>query len=309
MSNFKKINAAIVGLGNIGLYYDINNHKVLTHSKSIKNNNFLNLVAAFDLNKVNRNLFEKKYKIQTFVDFKNFDNFKKVELLVISSPTNTHFNIIRKIPKDNNLKYVILEKPGGKNLYEFKKILSFCKKKKILLFINYIREYLEDFSNLKNIIKKIKNKKIICWYSKGLVNNGSHMINFILSIFGWPKKITILNKYKKFSNDLDCDFKLEYPQTSIYFFCTPVKNISNNEIYLISQKMNLFSKNDFNNVLKSKIGSKKIELLAKTSNKLQSDVLNKIINNFKKKIEIDKFLKINLMTHKLIQYVQNKKNY
>ena len=121
-----------MGLGNIGLYYDINNHKVLTHSKSIKNNNFLNLVAAFDLNKANRNLFEKKYKIQAFVDLKNFDNFKKVELLVISSPTNTHFNVIRKIPKDNNLKYIILEKPGGKNLYEFKKILSFCKKKKIL---------------------------------------------------------------------------------------------------------------------------------------------------------------------------------
>ena len=298
-----------MGLGNIGLYYDINNNKILTHSKSIKTNNYLNLVAAFDLSKVNRELFEKQYKIQAFTDFKYFENFKKIELLVISSPTNTHLNIINKIPKDNNLKYIILEKPGGKNLHEFKKILKFCKKRKILLFINYIREYLEDFSNIKKIIKKIKNKKIICWYSKGLVNNGSHIINFILAIYGWPKKITVFNKYKIFSNDLDCDFKLEYPKTSIYFFCTPAKNISNNEIYLISQNMNLFSRNDFNNVLKGKIGSKKIEFLAKTSNKLQSDVLNKMINNIKKKSKIEKYLKTNLMTHKLIQYVQSKKNY
>ena len=73
-----------MGLGNIGLYYDVNNHKVLTHSKSTKNNNLLNLVTAFDLSKVNRKLFEKKYKIQTFIDFKNFDNFKKIDLLIIN---------------------------------------------------------------------------------------------------------------------------------------------------------------------------------------------------------------------------------
>lgn len=307
----KKINSAIIGLGNIGLLYDYNNNKILTHAKSISKNKNLSLVAGFDQSKKKRKFFEKKYKIKSYSSFNQYKEFDKIKLLVISSSTDSHLNVVNKIPKKNNIKYIILEKPGGKNYKELLQIINFCKKRKILLSINYIREFLKDFNKFKKIIKKIKTKKIIFWYSKGMLNNGSHLINFILSIYGWPKKIETLNKYNAYSKEIDYDFRISYKTTEIYFFCTPIKNISHNEIFIKSKNFLIFSKNDFNTVFKKKNNSiKKKEIVAKCTNKLQLNVLEQKIFNFKKnKKFIERNLAINLMTLKLIDIVRYEKNY
>ena len=310
LSKKKNIKTAIIGLGNVGLLYDLDNKDILTHSKSVFSNKNLELKFGIDLNKDKRKKFEKKYKLKTYASLKNNLNFEDVELLIISSSTHSHLDIIKKIPSNNRLKYIILEKPGGKNYSELLEIIHFCKKNKIHLSINYIRDFLDDFDSLKKIIKKTKNKKILCWYSRGMLNNCSHLINFMLSIFGWPRKITNLGRYKNFSNEIDFDFKISYKNTQIYFLCTPKKNISHNEIFVISENIKIISKNDFNTVYKKKIMLGSVnKIIAQTSKFLQADVLKKKLTIFKDKKKVIKNLKVNLMTLKLIDYVKNEKNY
>ena len=313
ISKKNKIGAAIIGLGNIGLLYDLNTNQILTHSKSLIKNPKVKLMFAIDRSLKNRKIFEQKYKIKTYKSLKDISEFDKIKLLVVSTPTKTHLNIIKTIPKKNKLKYIILEKPGGRNYNELLKVYNFCKKNKINLSINYFRNYLNQFNNLKKLFISKKQKKIIFWYSKGMLNNCSHLINFSLSIFGWPKKITTLGNYSKFSKEKDFDFKIDYKNSEIYFLCTPKKNISHNEIIFLSEDVKLFSKNDFNEVFKQRFNKNfnftKKSVIAKSPSNLQSEVLKNKLIMYKDKRKILKNIKVNLMTLKLIDYVKNKKNY
>ncbi len=58
----KKINTIILGLGNIGLNYDINNNSnniCFTHCKSLQKNKFFKVLGEIDNSKVQGNKFKK----------------------------------------------------------------------------------------------------------------------------------------------------------------------------------------------------------------------------------------------------------
>ena len=67
MLSKSKIKTIVIGLGNIGLDYDLNNNNsILSHSKSVLKSKHFELVAAIEKNKKKRDIFKKKYKKQTF---------------------------------------------------------------------------------------------------------------------------------------------------------------------------------------------------------------------------------------------------
>ena len=57
ISKKNKIGAAIIGLGNIGLLYDLNTKQILTHSKSLIKNPKVKLMFAIDRSLKNRKIF------------------------------------------------------------------------------------------------------------------------------------------------------------------------------------------------------------------------------------------------------------
>ena len=61
----KYIKCVLVGLGNIGVKYDINKKDLIqTHTKGIINNKNLKLICGVDKKKKKKNLFKKKYQIK-----------------------------------------------------------------------------------------------------------------------------------------------------------------------------------------------------------------------------------------------------
>ena len=81
------------------------------------------------------------------------------EMIVVSIPTNLHFSFFKKILKYKSLKYVLFEKPLGKNTQECYKIIKLSEKNNIKLYVNYIRNYQNKITNFfsnKTIINTIK---------------------------------------------------------------------------------------------------------------------------------------------------------
>ena len=161
MLSKSKIKTIVIGLGNIGLDYDLNNNNsILSHSKSVLKSKHFELVAAIEKNKKKRDIFKKKYKKQTFEKLGSFLKKKiKFDLAIISTNTDDHFKTVKKLDK-YDYKYCLLEKPGGKNFNEHKKIIKILKNKKVKLIINYFRNYLNPYEKLK----KSLNKKNVCYF-------------------------------------------------------------------------------------------------------------------------------------------------
>ena len=209
------IKTLIVGLGKIGMGYDLKKKKqtILTHCNSVSKSKRFELVGGVDNDLKKKIIFKKNYNRPFFSDLKKGLLETKPSFVIISVNTIIHYKIIKKII-NTSIKYnigintILIEKPVGQNYQEAKKILDLCKKNKVCLLVNYFRNYDKKFLSLKKYNKYFTYG--IVNYSGGMINNGSHFLSLFIILFGKIKKIIKLNK-----NTLNrYDFKF----TGIIFF-------------------------------------------------------------------------------------------
>ena len=126
----KKIKCAIIGLGKIGLDYDLNKkNQIKTHSKSLFTNKNFSIVGGVDKNFTRRTIFQKEYNLNSYSSIDKMFKFNKPEFIVISTPTETHKKVFDEISKYNSVKLILFEKPISYNLNNLKKIHFISKKK------------------------------------------------------------------------------------------------------------------------------------------------------------------------------------
>ena len=123
-------------------------------ARNFSNSEFFNLVSIVDTKKQNLNSAKKKYPSidlnENYIDaIKN----SLLDLVIIATPTSTHFKIAQFALKNN--KHILVEKPLSLSLREVKKLNKIAKRKKRHIFVDY--PFL--FSGTVNFIKKIIDKK------------------------------------------------------------------------------------------------------------------------------------------------------
>ena len=236
------IKCLIVGLGNIGLGYDINSNNIQSHAKAISLHKKFYLCGAIEKDGNKRIIFEKKYKKPAYSDFKTaFENIKP-DLVVISTPTQTHLLILKKILKFYLKKIIICEKPMGTNMRETIKINNICKKKNIRLYVNYFRLSDPAVSQLRKLLKKPIKGIII--YSRGILNNASHFLNTLQFWFGKIINVKLIKKGKKFGKfDYNSTFIVSFKNVKFIFKPTNKNNKYTNKMIINTTAGKLFYKN------------------------------------------------------------------
>lgn len=304
----KKIKTLIVGLGNIGFKYDLNldiKNYYTTHAKSIYKISDFHLVGGVDKNLKSREVFKKEYKKITYDKIDNAIKTEKPDLVVISTNEKYHLNIVKKISYFNFVKFIVLEKPAGRNSNDLKKILNICKKNNKKLLINYFRLYNPYF---KKIIANLRNQKIFAsfQYNRGLRNNCSHLISFLFSIQN-PEKLSKI-KINFISNSQNKVISLKWNKIHCLIVNPAVKNLSHTKVEIFSKRKHLISNNDFSefkigNLVKSKFIKKfyEFENYFTHENKHKKTYQKVFYENFKKNVkECNKYNKIFLITSKLL---------
>jgi len=150
----KKFNVLVVGFGYWG--------PIL--SRNIQANLRFNIYSICDSNSSNLNKAKNIYPSCFFYSsFQKALNNSKIDIVVISTPTNTHYKFAKMalIKK----KHVLCEKPLSLNLREVKNLISLSKKNKKFLFIDYPFIYSESVTFIKNIITKKKLGKALIYES------------------------------------------------------------------------------------------------------------------------------------------------
>ncbi len=305
-----KFNSLIIGMGNIGYKYDneLNSSFNLTHLSSQQALKKIKKIYCFDSKKFKIN---KKNKIVKVIgNLKNMKNIK-IDLVTISTPTNTHYQIFNQLLSFLSPKIILLEKPGTLKAQNFSKLLIKCKKKGIILFCNYYRNFDLYFREIFKYIDK-KYNEIIIKYSGDIYLNLPHFISY-LNLFAEGKyKINILKK--KISKNKNVDILIEYKNCKVHILQNQ-RGI--NEIYIDNKKYLISSSENFNRFIiqkkeKSKVFkninyvNKSILIPNKNLRKYQKKVYDKIFKNLKNKKFINQFNQNDHKTLKILNTIEKK---
>ncbi len=183
----KKYKAVIIGAGKIACGFDNPKTKqILTHAHAFLSDKRVELAGVFDIDKKKLKIAAKKWKIKAFTNFDAMFAETRPEIVSICTPDDQHFSVLRRILKYYP-KIVICEKPITTKIADTKRIIKLYKKNKIPVLVNYSRRFDGAVQNLKKELAQGKYGKVIAAsgiYAKGLLHNGSHLIDLALYLFG-----------------------------------------------------------------------------------------------------------------------------
>lgn len=217
-----KYTTAVIGLGQIGQEYDFYNSDssiILSHASAIKYHDNFELVSAVDPDISKCNRFEEKFKKNAFLSSQILFSYHKPEVIVIAAPTDNHLPLLIEAIEQKP-KAIILEKPISNSEKESNEILEISNNTDCKICVNYIRRFNPAIQELKRIIDNGELGQIykgVIWYTKGIVNNGSHFIDLLIWFFGEIKDIVVIRNGRKWANkDPEPDLCISFKNTEIY---------------------------------------------------------------------------------------------
>ena len=127
-------------------------------ARNVNNNDKFKIKYIIDYSKKNLEKAKKDFPLSKLST--NYTNIKKtdIDLVIISSPTKTHYSIARYFLKFTN---VLVEKPLSLKTKEVLDLEKISKKNNFLLFVDYPFIFSGSINFIKNIIKSKKYGKLI----------------------------------------------------------------------------------------------------------------------------------------------------
>jgi len=224
-----KYKAGIIGCGNIGSMIDKGPgiKPFYTHAGAYYSSPKFQLTAACDIDPVKLKNFGQKWQVKNlYTDFRKMLEKEKLDILSVCTAKEQHYQIVKKLI-EKGIKIIFCEKPFTGNVKKAEELVKLCTSNKVLLAINYTRRYTLGHQKVKKIItggELGKIQTVNCLYTKGVINNGSHVINLLQFLFGKVKRIQALSPLTK-NREIKADYDLDL---LLYFnrgFYTMIKNL------------------------------------------------------------------------------------
>ncbi len=137
-----KLNAAVIGVGNMGRH----------HARNYAEIKKTNLIAIADKNHANGEQIAKQYKANYYSDYKEMVKKEKIDLVSIAVPTKLHKQVaIDCIDAGIN---ILIEKPIAGTVADAKQIIHKAKAKGIKFTVGHIERFNPAVIKLKEMIDK-----------------------------------------------------------------------------------------------------------------------------------------------------------
>lgn len=179
----RKYKVVVVGAGNIGALFDTPDSKeILTHANAFLRNEHFQLMGFFDVDRKKTLEAARRWQVKAYTSLD--EAMEEADVVSCTVPDAYHFEVLKKIA-EYPIKLVFAEKPITKNQREAQEICGLYDKRNIPLQVNYTRRFVTEFMELKKKISEYgKFLRGTGYYGKGILHNGSHMIDFIRYLLG-----------------------------------------------------------------------------------------------------------------------------
>ncbi len=205
-----KISTAIVGLGKIGLVYDLDDlgvakpNQVMTHCRSVSESDFFKISYLFDPQIESIQIAVHQYGGVGFQSFVEVDAQDSPQLLILSVPTSLHLETLLDVSEKWKPNAYLIEKPFGSSSSEARHMRDVLKIQDAKVYVNYFRRYLPNFVSLKSSpifrSRGKLNSVVINGYGT-LENIFSHFLDLLIFLES-PTSLG-LSKKVKYSSDLE----------------------------------------------------------------------------------------------------------
>lgn len=185
-----QLGVLVVGCGNIAGRFDhdrVDTDTPFTHAGAYARHGGFAIKACVDPNQQTRESFMKRWGVPAGFSSltEALDAGLSIDVVSVCSPTSSHFDDLLAALKLSP-KLVFCEKPVAQHLAQTELLIKRYRQEGVMLGVNYTRRW---DPTLIRVITEIRSgtwgklRCINCLYNKGLLNNGSHMIDLLHLIF------------------------------------------------------------------------------------------------------------------------------
>lgn len=233
----------LIGCGGIGALQDWNRNEIASYAKAFEHYKVKPFVYDIDRRKSAKVVARYGGCALRAWDQKPMHYY---DLVVISTPTRTHYSYLKRILKDPP-RLVICEKPIADKLGQLRELLALYKKTKVKVLVNYHRRFQPKMQGLGRQVLAIHAKNrcraIVITYQKGFLNNGSHafdLLGFLFSKPFQPTNIKICSKIKdSLLHDATVSLTCDWEGAQIFFVGLPKMKTSYFDVDLYFEKQAL----------------------------------------------------------------------
>lgn len=210
-----RYNAAIIGCGNIAALYDQPQHSdhILTHAHAYTLEPRIQLCAMADVDKQKADDATRIWCGTPYYDSKEMLEHENIDIISICVPDEHHEKML-DICYDYRPKAVFCEKPLTLDMQSAERIVNKYSKAGILLAVNFSRRWDPTMQSLK---KEFENGtygdvlNVIGIYTKGILHNGSHLVDILRYLFGdIAEAIPLSAKFDWYENDPTVDAFIKF---------------------------------------------------------------------------------------------------
>jgi predicted dehydrogenase len=233
--------ALIVGLGNIGMGYDLGAEpglRVATLARAFYEHPAFELVGGVDTDSARQELFQKHYARPPFSGIDVAMRETSPDVVAIAVPTEAHYPVFSEVVRLGTPTAILCEKPLSFELAEAEQMVDCAASAEISLFTNYMRRCDPAVIEVRRRIecREISGPlKGVCWYSKGLFNNGSHFLNLFQYWLGDVVDFQVTSTGRLWDgHDPEPDVRVVFEAGEIYFLAAREENFSHYTVELVA---------------------------------------------------------------------------
>jgi predicted dehydrogenase len=231
----------LAGLGAIGMSYDIGHaaDHVRTHARALSRSPGFGPMVGVDPDPARRSLFEATYKAECFESLADALAVHEPDVVVIATPTVNHAEALRVVLERSRPRAILCEKPLAYELETAHSMVAACERAGVQLYVNYMRRSDPAVHAVRRMIDDgiiLTPLKAVVWYSKGLIHNGSHLVNLMGFWLGAPRQAALIRAGRRWQqHDPEPDFVLEYPRGRATFLAANEEHFSHYTVELVAQ--------------------------------------------------------------------------
>ena len=199
-----KFNVLIIGVGRMGAFFDNpKSENILTHAHAFSIHKGFNLIGFVDNDKRQVAKAAKIWNVHSYNSLSEAFSSNLIDIVCVATSTDTHQKLLEEVLK-YPVKLILLEKPIAKTSRQSERIIRLYEKTKVPIVVNYIRRFLPEFEKIMIEINRGSYGNYVAgagYYGKGLLNNGSHIIDLLHFFFGSVSRFKMIENDDGHSND------------------------------------------------------------------------------------------------------------
>ena len=174
--------ALVIGAGNVGALFDTpQTQKVLSHAHAYATHPQFELAGFVDIDQGKAAHAASVWGCAHFSSIRDAFNQRKIDVVSIAVPDDMHASVLREL-KSFACMGIVVEKPIARSVEEGRLLSELYQAPAPLVAVNYVRRYIPQFQELRRRIASGELGPYLAGsghYGKGIVHNGSHMIDLV----------------------------------------------------------------------------------------------------------------------------------